>query len=61
LFTKLDEVDTIDELVNAPPRTGLPITWVTTGQQVPEDLEQPNDARVRELAAHGLSDRKAVA
>jgi flagellar biosynthesis GTPase FlhF len=51
LVTKLDEHDTHPELVQMPGRVGLPITWVTTGQAVPEDLEQPDDARLHELAA----------
>ena len=54
LFTKLDEVDVPAELVAAPSRTGLPITWITTGQAVPEDIEEPTSARVAELAATGL-------
>jgi flagellar biosynthesis protein FlhF len=55
LFTKLDECDRAPELAMAPTRTGLPITWVTTGQAVPEDIEQPTPARVLELASGGLS------
>lgn len=51
LFTKLDEVDEVGELTRAPLRTQLPITWVTTGQAVPEDLEQPTRARLVELAS----------
>jgi flagellar biosynthesis protein FlhF len=60
LFTKLDECDRAPELAMAPPRTGLPITWVTTGQAVPEDIEQPTAARVLELASGGLASRKAA-
>ncbi|HEY0482231.1 MAG TPA: hypothetical protein VGD37_32145 [Kofleriaceae bacterium] len=55
LFTKLDECERTPELVLAPPRTRLPITWVTTGQAVPEDIEQPSPARVLELAGSGLA------
>lgn len=51
LFTKLDEVDNAPELTRAPSRTQLPITWVTTGQSVPEDLEEPTRARLFELAS----------
>jgi flagellar biosynthesis protein FlhF len=54
LFTKLDECHAVPELALAPPRTGLPITWVTTGQAVPEDIEQPSSARVLELASTSL-------
>ena len=54
LFTKLDECDHAPELALAPARTRLPITWVTTGQAVPEDIEEPSPARVLELASGGL-------
>ncbi|HET9620976.1 MAG TPA: hypothetical protein VFP84_06410 [Kofleriaceae bacterium] len=56
LFTKIDECDTAPELALAPARTRLPITWITTGQAVPEDIEQPSAARVLELASCGLGD-----
>lgn len=55
LFTKVDEQDTVPELLAAPRRTRLPITWVTTGQQVPEDLEQPTAKRLGHLAAHSTN------
>lgn len=60
LFTKLDEVDHLGELQAAPTRCGLPITWVTTGQQVPEDIEEPNVQRLVDLAANGLSITRAA-
>lgn len=55
LFTKLDEVDSAPELTRAPARTQLPITWVTTGQAVPEDLEEPTRARLFELASNSVA------
>ncbi len=55
LFTKLDEQDATPELLLAPRRTRLPITWVTTGQAVPEDLEQPTAHRLGELATRGVA------
>jgi flagellar biosynthesis protein FlhF len=54
LFTKLDEIEEAPELSRAPARLSLPITWVTTGQSVPEDIEEPTTARVHELASTGL-------
>jgi flagellar biosynthesis protein FlhF len=60
LFTKLDEVDRTPELALAPLRTRIAITWVTTGQAVPEDIEQPTRTRVLELANTGLSHGKAA-
>ncbi|MEO8698622.1 MAG: hypothetical protein ABI867_01230 [Kofleriaceae bacterium] len=61
LFTKLDEVERCAELLAAPSRTNLPITWVTTGQDVPEDIEEPTSARVLELASGGFHARQRVA
>jgi flagellar biosynthesis protein FlhF len=55
LFTKLDEHESVHELLAAPRRTRLPITWVATGQSVPEDLEQPTAHRLGELAAKGVT------
>ncbi len=55
LFTKLDEVNDAPELARSPARLALPITWVTTGQAVPEDLEEPTSARLLELASAGLA------
>lgn len=52
LFTKVDEQESVPQLLEAPRRTRLPITWVTTGQQVPEDLEQPTAKRLGHLAAY---------
>ena len=54
LFTKIDEYEHVPELALAPARTRLPITWITTGQAVPEDIEQPTSARVLDLAGAGL-------
>jgi flagellar biosynthesis protein FlhF len=55
LITKLDDADEVPELLAAPARLGLPLTWVTTGQAVPEDLEEITPARVLELAAAGFA------
>lgn len=60
LFTKLDEIDGAPELAHAPARTRLPVTWVTTGQAVPEDIEQPSAARLLELARDGLASGPAA-
>ena len=61
LFTKIDEYDRAPEVALAPARTHLPITWVTTGQAVPEDIETPTPARVLELASGGLAHNRTRA
>ena len=54
LFTKLDECDRAPEVTAAPARLGLPVTWLATGQAVPEDLEEATAPRLVELARRGL-------
>jgi flagellar biosynthesis protein FlhF len=55
LFTKVDECEEAPELTAAPMRLRLPVTWIATGQAVPEDLEVASPARLDELARLGLS------
>ncbi len=55
LFTKVDECERAPELTAAPTRLQLPVTWLATGQAVPEDLELATLPRLAELARHGLS------
>jgi flagellar biosynthesis protein FlhF len=38
VFTKLDECDQRGSLLNVPLRQNLPVSYLTTGQRVPEDL-----------------------
>jgi flagellar biosynthesis protein FlhF len=39
LFTRLDETDRLGALVSEAARRSLPISFLTTGQQIPDDLE----------------------
>jgi flagellar biosynthesis protein FlhF len=59
LFTKVDEVSRAPELAAAPARTGIPVTWITNGQAVPEDIEEPTRARLLELSAQTTHSRAA--
>lgn len=61
LFTKLDETDDLGALVRAPARTARPISWVTTGQRVPEDIEDVDGDRLLDLAQNGLIHREVAA
>jgi flagellar biosynthesis protein FlhF len=40
IFTKLDETESCGSIVNQIMRTNLPISYITTGQNVPEDIER---------------------
>jgi flagellar biosynthesis protein FlhF len=49
LFTKLDETETFGPLLTEAVRTGKPISFLTAGQQVPEDLEAATVERITGL------------
>jgi flagellar biosynthesis protein FlhF len=51
LFTKIDEADDLEELVRAPSRLGRPVSHLSAGQRVPEDLEDATGARLLALAS----------
>ena len=49
LFSKLDETSTYGTLFNVADQTGIPISYLTTGQKVPEDIETADGRRLAEL------------
>jgi len=49
LFTHLDETDSYGSLYSAAAHSGKPISFLSTGQQVPEDLEPATLDRVLDL------------
>ncbi len=49
LFTKLDESRKLGCLVNVPVRNNLPISYVTNGQRVPEDIEIANNKKISRM------------
>jgi flagellar biosynthesis protein FlhF len=51
LFTKLDEADDLSELVRAPARLDIPVSHITAGQAVPEDLEDVDDTTLLAMAS----------
>lgn len=44
--TKVDEARQHDTIVNAHVASGRPLAWLTTGQRVPEDLEDATEAQL---------------
>lgn len=44
LFSKLDETSTFGTILNVSDRVGIPLSYITTGQKVPEDISiaEPN-------------------
>lgn len=53
LFTKLDETSGFGGMVDLMWRTGLPMSYFSTGQRVPEDLEVVKPERVADLLLEG--------
>lgn len=49
IFSKLDETATFGCIYNVAARTGLPLTYFTVGQRVPEDIEPASRERVADL------------
>lgn len=50
IFTKLDETTAVGNLLNVHLQTGAPLSYVTYGQNVPEDIEEFNvQATVKQL------------
>jgi flagellar biosynthesis protein FlhF len=53
LFTKLDETGSFGPILNEAVRTGKPLSFFTTGQRIPEDLEAASRGRLVELILTG--------
>lgn len=49
IFTKTDETETLGSMLNVVSRTGLPITYYTNGQSVPDDLEKAHPKKLANL------------
>jgi flagellar biosynthesis protein FlhF len=49
LFTRLDETEAFGPLINEAMRTGKPVSFLASGQRIPEDLEPATKERIIEL------------
>ncbi len=49
IFSKLDETDSYGTLLNVADRTGIPLSYLTMGQKVPEDLEPAEGGKLASL------------
>jgi flagellar biosynthesis protein FlhF len=49
LFTKTDETNSFGPIVNESNRTGKPVSFLATGQRIPEDLETASAARLVDI------------
>jgi flagellar biosynthesis protein FlhF len=53
LLTKLDETDCHGPLLGLPLASRLPLSYLTTGQNVPDDIEEATPARVADYLLRG--------
>jgi flagellar biosynthesis protein FlhF len=53
LFTKLDETEFYGSILNEAVRKRRPISFLTGGRQIPEDLEAPSKERIIDLVLRG--------
>jgi flagellar biosynthesis protein FlhF len=49
IFTKLDETDTYGAVFNVTCSSSLPVTYLTTGQNVPDDIEGANAEKLAKM------------
>ena len=49
IFTRLDETSSAGAMISESVRTGKPVSFLTCGQQIPEDLEPATACRLLEL------------
>ena len=57
IFTRLDETSAWGGMISESVRTGKPISFLTTGQQIPEDLEPATTERLLERALERRNER----
>jgi len=53
IFTRVDETGSFGPILNETARTGKPVSFFTTGQRIPEDLEAATKERLAELILRG--------
>lgn len=54
IMTKMDETDTFGSMLNLACNTGLPVTYATNGQLVPDDIEKVTPKRFAEILLGGV-------
>ena len=57
LFTKLDETGSYGPIFSEAARSGKALSFFTSGQRIPEDLEAASSERVLDLVLHGFGGR----
>ncbi len=57
IFSKLDETEDISPMINFIISKGKPVSYFTTGQQVPEDIEIASKKRLASLLLSGIKEK----
>src|SRR5262249_35669703 len=61
LFTRIDETERFGAIVSEASRRALPVSFLTSGQQIPDDLEPATKSRLAALVMPGDSRMRATA
>lgn len=61
LFTRLDETRTFGVILNESVRTGKSVSFLSTGQRIPEDFEIATRSRIADLVLGDLTSKASVA
>jgi flagellar biosynthesis protein FlhF len=54
IFTRLDETDSTGSIAGEAIRSGKPLTWICSGQLIPEDIEPASKRRIAGVLVHQL-------
>ncbi len=60
IFSKVDETDRFGVILNVAVNFGFPISFLTDGQNVPDDLQQADGAKLAEMIMAGVEDNVAI-
>ena len=61
LFTRLDETGTYGSILNEAARTRLPISFLASGQRIPDDLQPATRSHIADLVMGSREGRAAAA
>jgi flagellar biosynthesis protein FlhF len=55
IFTKIDETSSVGSLLTIIKKYDVPISFITTGQTVPDDIEIATKERLKEIFIEGIN------
>lgn len=61
IFTKLDETDTLGSMLNAVCETGIPVAYVTDGQNIPDNIHALTSKKLANMIFEGFDLGEAAA